>query len=250
MQKPWRRGRRNGCFPWPSGTEGAFALALAGGETPRPLYEQFAAPPFRDEFPWARAHIFWGDERFVAHDDPRSNFRSARETFLARVPIPVQNIHPVDTRAEDAEAAAQAYQRELLAFHGVALLTAARPLFDVTLLGLGEDGHMASLFPGDAALCERQSWTAATRDPTGLARITLTYPAIESSRRVAFLITGAEKERGSRAPPQRRPHAAGGASASGRRTFPVRRRGRRAGAGLIRSDRSFRLRAAPHRSPG
>ncbi|MTV31759.1 6-phosphogluconolactonase [Rhodoblastus acidophilus] len=175
------------------GTEGAFALALAGGETPRPLYEQFAAPPFRDEFPWARAHIFWGDERFVAHDDPRSNYRSARETFLARVPIPVQNIHPVDTRAEDAEAAAQAYQRELLAFHGVALLTAARPLFDVTLLGLGEDGHMASLFPGDAALCERQSWTAATKDPTGLARITLTYPAIESSRRVAFLITGAEK---------------------------------------------------------
>ncbi|MCW2334781.1 6-phosphogluconolactonase [Rhodoblastus acidophilus] len=174
-------------------TEGAFALALAGGATPRALYERFAAPPFRDQFPWPRAHMFWGDERFVAPDDPRSNFRMARDTFLARAPIPAQNIHPVDTRAQSAEAAALAYQHDLMAFHGAAHLTLARPLFDVTLLGLGVDGHIASLFPGDAALGERHGWTAATKDASGLARITLTYPAIESSRRVAFLITGAEK---------------------------------------------------------
>jgi 6-phosphogluconolactonase len=174
-------------------TEGAFALALSGGATPRRLYEILAAPPYRDAMPWASLHVFWGDERFVAHDDPRSNFHMAREALLSRVPIPEKNIHPVDTRAENAEAAAEAYARDLMAFHGDGRLTAARPLFDVTLLGLGDDGHMASLFPGAAALCLRERWTAVTRDAAGLARITLTYPAIESSRRVAFLVTGPEK---------------------------------------------------------
>ena len=120
-----------------AGTEGAFALALSGGATPRALYQQLATPPFRDAFPWARAHMFWGDERFVPHDDPRSNFAMAREALLSRVPVPAQNIHPVDTQAASAEAAAEAYHNELIAFYGAGLLTAARPLFDVTLLGLG-----------------------------------------------------------------------------------------------------------------
>jgi len=174
-------------------TEGVFALALSGGDTPRRLYQILAAPLYRDAMPWASTHVFWGDERFVPHDDPRSNFRMARETFLSRVPIPAENIHPVDTSAPSAEAAAEAYARDLLSFHGASRFTLARPLFDATLLGLGADGHTASLFPGSDALYERKAWTAVVKDAEGLARVTLTYPAIESSRRVAFLVTGAGK---------------------------------------------------------
>ena len=172
---------------------GVFAVALAGGSTPRTLYEKLAGPPYRDAFPWARAHFFWGDERFVPHDDPESNFRMAREALLSRVPIPAGNIHPVPTQGLSPEAAAAAYQRDLMTFHGAERLAPDRTLFEVTLLGLGADGHTASLFPGSAVLAERNLWVAATADPKGLARITLTYPAIESSAHLAFLVAGKEK---------------------------------------------------------
>ncbi|WP_244593221.1 6-phosphogluconolactonase [Rhodoblastus acidophilus] len=174
------------------GTEGPFVLCLSGGETPRPLYQRLAAPPYRAAFPWERTHVFWGDERFVPHDDPRSNFRMARDTLLSRAPLPSQNIHPVPSAAS-ARAAAIAYQRELALFYGSEILTRARPLFDVTLLGLGADGHMGSLFPGDEALCQREGWTAAVVGPDGLERVALTYPALDNSRRIAFLVTGAQK---------------------------------------------------------
>jgi 6-phosphogluconolactonase len=173
--------------------DGVFALALSGGATPRALYGLLAAPPYRDAFPWARTHVFWGDERFVPPDHAQSNFRMARETLLGRVPIPAANIHPVPTRAATAAGAAAAYQRELMHFYGAELLTPTRPLFDATLLGLGADGHTASLFPGSAGLCVRGSWTAAVEDARRLDRITLTYPAIESSRAIAFLVTGKAK---------------------------------------------------------
>jgi 6-phosphogluconolactonase len=173
--------------------DGAFAIALSGGSTPRRLYELLAGPPYRDGFPWSRTHWFWGDERFVPHDDPLSNYRMVRDALLSRAPIPTANIHPVPTEGLSPEAAASAYERELKSFYGAERLDPARPLFDVTLLGLGPDGHTASLFPDTAVLAERERWVAAVVEAKSEARITLTYPALESSRRTAFLVAGEDK---------------------------------------------------------
>jgi len=173
--------------------DGVFAVALSGGSTPQRLYEQLAAPPYRDKFPWSRTHWFWGDERFVPHDDALSNYRMVREALLSRVPIPVTNIHPIPTEGIAPEAAASAYERDLKAFYGADRLDPGRPLFDVTLLGLGPDGHLASLFPETAVLAERDRWVAAVVGAKAEARITLTYPALESSRYAAFLVVGKEK---------------------------------------------------------
>jgi len=173
--------------------EGAFAIALSGGATPRRLYGVLAEPPYRDAFPWARVHLFWGDERFVPHDDSLSNYHMVREALLSRVPIPDANIHAVPTEGLSPEEAAAAYERELKSFYGAARLDPARPLFDVVLLGLGPDGHTASLFPGSAVLGERDRWVAAVLDAKSEARITLTYPVLESSRRTAFMVAGSEK---------------------------------------------------------
>jgi 6-phosphogluconolactonase len=170
-----------------------FAIALSGGSTPKRLYERLAGPGFVERFPWARVHWFWGDERFVPPDDPLSNYRMTREAMLAHAPIPPANIHPVPTTGLTPEAAASAYERVLMSFYGAERLDPARPLFDVTFLGLGEDGHTASLFPGDKTLDERQHWAAAVIGAKAEARITLTYPALESSAAVAFLVEGAAK---------------------------------------------------------
>ena len=172
---------------------GIFAVALSGGSTPRLLYEHLAGPRYRDEFPWPRTHWFWGDERFVPPDDAQSNYRMVREALLSRAPIPEANIHPISTVGMSAEDAASAYERELQSFYGSPRLDPARPLFDVVLLGLGPDGHTASLFPGAEVLAERERWAAAVADAKGDIRITLTYPALESSRNTAFLVTGKEK---------------------------------------------------------
>jgi len=172
---------------------GVFAVALSGGSTPRLLYQRLAVPPYRAAFPWSRTHWFWGDERFAPHDDALSNYRMAREALLSRVPISPINIHPIPTEGVRPEAAASDYERALKTFYGAARFDPARPLFDVTLLGLGTDGHTASLFPGSAALAERDRWVAAVVDTKSTARITLTFPALESSRRAAFLVTGQEK---------------------------------------------------------
>jgi 6-phosphogluconolactonase len=173
--------------------EGSFAVALSGGSTPRPVYELLAAPPRRDLFPWSRTHWFWGDERFVPHDDPESNYRMVREAMLARVSVPETNIHAVPTEGIAPEAAAAAYERELKSFYGAAALQPERPLFDVVLLGLGSDGHMASLFPGSAMLEERKRWVGAVIGVKPEPRITLTFPVLESSRHTAFLVAGAGK---------------------------------------------------------
>jgi 6-phosphogluconolactonase len=169
------------------------AIALSGGSTPRRLYEILAQPPYRDRFPWPRAHWFWGDERFVPPDDALSNYRMVREALLSHVPIPVDHVHPVPTVGTTPEAAAAAYERTLQSFYGADRLAPERPLFDATLLGLGPDGHTASLFPGTAVLDERARWVAAVIGAKDEARITLTYPALESSRHVAFLVAGPEK---------------------------------------------------------
>ena len=127
--------------------DGIFAIDLSGGSTPRQLYECLAGPPYRNSFPWSRTHWFWGDERFVPHDDALSNYRMVREALLSRAPIPALNVHPIPTEGVSPEAAASAYERQLKSFYGAECLDPARPLFDVTLLGLGPDGHTASLFP-------------------------------------------------------------------------------------------------------
>lgn len=173
---------------------GIFAVALSGGTTPRRLYERLADPSYRDEFPWSRAHWFWGDERFVPHDNAQSNYRMVQEALLSRAPIPTANVHPVPTEDISPESAATSYERELKIFYGREGLEPTRPLFDVTLLGLGPDGHTASLFPGSTALMERDRWVAAVVGVESEARITLTYPALESSRHVAFLVAGNEKQ--------------------------------------------------------
>lgn len=176
-----------------SDTQGPIAIALSGGSTPQRLYRGLALPPYRDAIPWSRTHWFWGDERFVPHEDAGSNYRMVSEALLAHVPIPATNIHAVLFENLTPEASAQAYERELKAFYGAERLDPARPLFDITLLGLGPDGHTASLFPGTTVLDDREHWAAAVIGAKPEPRITLTYPVLESSRHTAFLLEGAEK---------------------------------------------------------
>lgn len=170
---------------------GHFAICLSGGSTPRRLYEQLA---IRKAFPWARTHLFWGDERFVPHDDALSNYRMVHEALLVKISIPAQNIHSIPTSGLSPDEAASRYERELKSFYGAEQFNPARPLFDVTFLGLGEDGHTASLFPNTEALTEKNHWAAAVIGAKAEPRITLTYPALESSRHAAFLIQGKDKQ--------------------------------------------------------
>ena len=169
---------------------GPLAVALSGGSTPQRLYETLAQPPFRGQVPWERIHWFMGDERFVPEDDARSNLRMVRQAMLDRVDTPATNIHPVPVEGLTPTEAAARYEAELQAFHNAGLDT---PVFDVVLMGLGLDGHTASLFPGSPALANRADWAAAITRPEGLPGVTLTYPALESCRHAAFLVAGAEK---------------------------------------------------------
>ncbi|WP_116813440.1 6-phosphogluconolactonase [Steroidobacter cummioxidans] len=176
-----------------SAKSGSFSLALSGGSTPRRLYQLLASAPYRERFPWARTHFFWGDERFVPPDHPQSNYRMVREALLAHVPVPSGNIHPVPTEGLTPEASAVSYEEALKSFYGSSTLSQEQPLFDVTFLGIGPEGHIASLFPDSAMLEERTRWVGAVIGVKPEPRITLTYPALESSGEVAFLIAGAEK---------------------------------------------------------
>lgn len=173
--------------------DGRIVVALSGGSTPRRLYELLAAAPRRERVPWQRIHWFWGDERFVPPDHPDSNARMARDAMLSRVAIPDGNIHAVPTQGLTPEDAARAYEQELAAIHGGNRLEPTQPLFDLTLLGLGSDGHTASLFPGSVALAERQRWVVAVTGAKPEPRITLTYPALDSSRSMGFLVAGEGK---------------------------------------------------------
>lgn len=170
-----------------------FAVSLSGGSTPRRLYELLSTPEIASRFPWNRVHWFWGDERFVPHDHPDSNFGMARDAFLSRVPVPAHNVHAIPTEGLSPEQAAAAYEATLKRFYGADILAQGRPLFDVTLLGIGDDGHTASLFSGHPALRETQRWVVAVIGAMPEPRITLTYPALDSSRDVAFVVTGRGK---------------------------------------------------------
>ena len=172
---------------------GLFVAALSGGQTPVGLYEEMAAA---GDIDWKRTHVFLADERFVPPTDRRSNFAMIKATLLDAVPIPVRNVHPVPVKGRDAEACALRYAEEVRAFfaaHG-GLATGEMPRFDLVMLGMGEDGHTASLFPGSDILEEkRQPVRAVPPDGERTARITLTLPAINSGRNVFFLVTGANK---------------------------------------------------------
>ncbi len=168
-------------------------VALSGGSTPKRMYEILGSEPLREVVPWRRVHLFWGDERFVPDSDPRSNQLMTREALLDHVPIPPKNIHGLPTEGLTAEQAANRYAEALAEFYGSDTLEPARPLFEIVLLGLGTNGHTASLFPGEPVLDDREHWAAAVAPPGEPVRVTLTYPALESTRYAAFLVAGAEK---------------------------------------------------------
>ena len=170
-----------------------FSVCLSGGSTPKRLYELLAASPRRDAFPWESTHWFWGDERFVPPDDKASNYRMVNEAMLSHVPVPAANIHPMPTLGVTPEQAVKVYERELQLFHGEETLDRARPLFNVVLLGLGTNGHTASLFPDMPVLDEHKQWAGTMTDPEAGMRLTLTYPALESCREAVFLVAGADK---------------------------------------------------------
>jgi 6-phosphogluconolactonase len=175
-------------------TEGSapVAVALSGGSTPKRLYALLVTESFIRRVPWDRVHWFWGDERFVPGDDERSNYRMTLNAMLAHAPVPEGHIHPVPTEHVSPEQAAAAYEAELRRFHGSASLD-EKPLFRVVLLGLGTNGHTASLFPGTPALDERRAWAVPVTPEGEPTRITLTWPPLESCRHAAFLVAGADK---------------------------------------------------------
>ena len=171
---------------------GPVAVALSGGSTPKRLYQLLVTETFMRRVPWDRVHWFWGDERFVPPGDPRSNYRMVMEAMLRHAPVPAGHIHPVPNEGLSPDDAARAYGAELERFHGSDRLDGA-PLFQVVLLGLGTNGHTASLFPGTKVLDERTAWAEAVTPENEPTRITLTYPALESCRHAAFLVAGADK---------------------------------------------------------
>jgi 6-phosphogluconolactonase len=172
------------------------AIALSGGSTPQRLYRFLASDEYRDQVNWNRLHWFWGDERLVPYDHPDSNTRMVREAMLDKAGVPSANIHLVPVDAPTTDEAALRYEQDLQTFYGARALQPGKPLFDLVLLGAGDDGHTASLFPGKPALEERNHWVAPVPE-AGLSpfvpRVTLTFPALASSRQVAFLATGAGK---------------------------------------------------------
>lgn len=169
---------------------GAATIALAGGQTPRTLYRRLALVPGTD-VPWRSVEVYWGDERDVPPDDPASNYRMARESLLDLVPIPADRVHPMPAGAGDPEAAAAAYERTLRRrFHG------AWPDLDLVLLGMGEDGHTASLFPDAPTLAEQRRWVVPATAPPEIqprGRLTLSLPAIMHARAIFVLVTGGSK---------------------------------------------------------
>jgi 6-phosphogluconolactonase len=172
------------------------AICLTGGSTPKPVYERLATEPYRSALPWDRTHWFWGDDRFVPLQHEHSNAGMALRAFLEDVSVPPDNIHPMPTDAATPEGAADRYQAELERFYGRDRLNSEAPLFDLVLMGLGSDGHTASLFPGAPALMEYDRWAVGVAQ-AGLApfvpRVTLTYSAMASTREMLFLVSGQGK---------------------------------------------------------
>jgi 6-phosphogluconolactonase len=169
--------------------KGRFAICCSGGSTPQRLYRLLA----QQDMPWDRVHWFWGDERFVPHDHPDSNYGTTRRALFDHARVPPQNIHPVPFDGLTPEQSARAYERTLRDYYGAPSLDPARPFFGVTLLGIGGDGHTASLFPGQPALDETRRWAVTVTGARSEDRVTLTYPALDSTQDAIFLAAGREK---------------------------------------------------------
>lgn len=165
-----------------------FTFALSGGSTPKELYGLLASSPYREEIAWHAVHLFWADERCVPPDHPESNYKMARETLLSGVPVPDRNIHRIRGE-EDPCTAAREYENDLRTFFGSGL-----PAFDLVLLGAGEDGHTASLFPASASLLEKKRLALPiSADPPKLSRVTITLPVLNNAHEVLFLAIGRRK---------------------------------------------------------
>jgi 6-phosphogluconolactonase len=165
---------------------GRFAIALSGGRTPAKLYSLWAQAA---GVPWDCVHLFWGDERYVEHDDLLSNYRMTQESLLAHIVIPEENVHPMPTNCTQPDDCAGVYELELRKFFG-----ANPPAFDLQLLGVGREGHTASLFPGSLALDEQTRWVAAVEVPARPhQRVTLTPAVLKHGRNTWFLVSGADK---------------------------------------------------------
>ncbi len=217
---------------------GRFTLVLAGGSTPRKTYALLAQGEGEANIDWSRTFLFFGDERHVPPDDPRSNFRMAHESLLAIAPITNDQVLPIGTDLATAEQCSDQYSSALIKFFGMPAGT--MPIFDLILLGLGDDGHTASLFPGAAALGVNDriaTWSPPGVLPPPVDRITLTYPALNAARQAMFLVAGANKAEALRdivegnATTQQRP-AAGIRPERGRLTWLVDQ----AAAGLLQSS--------------
>ena len=165
-----------------------FTIALSGGSTPQKLHALLSSYPHREEIDWSKLHIFWGDERYVPFEDSRNNAKMAFDTLLNNVDVPTEQIHIMQTDIAPEESAV-AYEKELQKYFGE-----TGPTFDLVLLGMGDDGHTLSLFPGTEVVNEQSSWTAAFYlDAQSMYRITLTAPVVNRSANVAFLTAGANK---------------------------------------------------------
>jgi 6-phosphogluconolactonase len=164
------------------------SLVLSGGSTPQTMYELLATQ-FTDRIPWPDVHAFWSDERYVPHGDPLSNYRMARHALLDRVALPVEQVHPMPTHFADPHAAAHDYERTVTDF-----FSGAQPIFDVALLGIGADGHTASVFPGSAAITSARIALAVIAPAEPPSRLTLTLPIIAKARRIGVLVAGAGKK--------------------------------------------------------
>jgi 6-phosphogluconolactonase len=170
--------------------KGFFAVALSGGKTPVPFYRSMAET--RADLPWERTHLFLVDERFVPPDDPDSNFRLLKQTLLNNRQIPPENVHPVEAETPDPKTSAERYERELIRFFK--LSPGQTPCFDLILLGIGEDGHTASLFPGSPALTDEKRLTVSVfLNSVRHHRVTLTLPVINHAENIFFLVTGESK---------------------------------------------------------
>lgn len=171
--------------------KGLFRVALAGGSTPALLYSLLAEPPFRDSVDWAKIHLFFGDERAVPPESPDSNYRMALETLLSKVPSPSENVHRLRGESADLDAEAHRYEAEIRALFP----DESSPAFDLVLLGIGADGHCASLFPRKASLEERTRLVIPAEPGLKpfVPRLTFTYPLINNAKQILFLASGADK---------------------------------------------------------
>lgn len=174
-------------------TKSAYTMVLSGGSSPECLYLLLASDPaFKDEIPWENVHFFWGDERHVSPDHPESNYHMANECMLSRLPVPPENIHRIKSEISDAGRAAELYQQEISGFFQ--LKTGQWPRFDCVLLGMGSDGHTASLFPQTAALDEQHRMVVANWvEKIQAQRITMTVPVLNNAESIIFLVCGDNK---------------------------------------------------------